>query len=106
MSSLFADITLDFEALADDPIEQGIRYGKNILHVLSDKVAEPKKQFTEMIAKYQPVIQPKPLSSYKPRLVVATPARVSTERRSNFRRDYESLATRAYTQRRELVGSL
>lgn len=36
MSSLLSELALDYEILADDPIEMGIHYGQSILSQMSD----------------------------------------------------------------------
>lgn len=104
MSSLLADIALDFEALANDPIEMGIHYGKSVLQILSDKVAAPKLFLDEMVAA-KPAVIYKETKQPAPKFQTSTTTRFNLDRRS-FRRDFESLSTRDYSQRRELVGSL
>lgn len=107
MSYLLSDIKLDFEALASDPIEVGMHYGKSVLRVLSNKVTKPTAMLDDMAVRYKIDSKPKvaaiskPISSQRLRNATAQPPG-----RANFRRNFEQVQTAAYAQRRGLVGSL
>lgn len=110
MSYLLADIKLDFEALASDPIEFGVHYGKSVLKVLTDKVTKPIEMLDGMAARYS--TQPSSKIPEKP--IFAKPSKSQRFRssstqppgRASFRRNFEQVQTAAYAQRRGLVGSL
>ena len=107
MSNLLADIALEFEALANDPIEMGIHYGKSVLKVLSNRVSKPIIMLDGMAARYtvdtkiKTEVTTKPLQS--PRFRTTNTPLPS---RASFRRNFDQVQTAAYTQRRGLVGSL
>ncbi len=105
--SLLGDLQLDFEALADDPIEMGIHYGKSVLQVVSSRVSTP-KQYLDNLVTAQKVRRHKPKtllvkSSNSAQTVVGYDR---TKSRAAFRRDYQTITATAYARKRQLVGSL
>ena len=111
--SLLGDLRLDFETLADDPIDMGIYYGKSVLQVFSDRVVQPlRTTMDEMVAPVQlNTVLATPEKTVQPQVRTAIPRSTYTPRttsfdRRNFRRDFEPVVTRTYSQRRDMVGSL
>ncbi len=105
--SLLSNLTLDYEILADDPIEMGIRYGKSILSSVSDTVVAA-EQFVEQqqFKKRQAVpvkLQARTPATRRPQ----APKRdlsSSASRRSFI--DYSARSTAMGYSRRNMVGAL
>ncbi len=111
--SLLSDLTIAYEVLADDPIEQGIRYGHSVLDALSARIITPRlpEPVLETAAAYS---YQAPLS-FVDRTVPAVKAPRSPMRRditSRMRRGSTSHVSRqtiapgrAYTTR-SMIGAL
>lgn len=106
--SLLSDLQLDFEALADDPIEMGIHYGKTVLQVVSSKVSTPKQYFDSFVAPQKTTKQKQNTQLAKSPVAAARTdvVRPTDSSRLGFRRDYQTLAATAYARKRQVVGSL
>lgn len=107
MSILLSDIKLDFEALANDPIEVGIHYGKSVLQVLSNKITKPLVLLDQMSERYSvDALSAVKVTPKIAKVVHTRNAIIQPPNRVSFRRNFEQVQTSAYVQRRNLVGSL
>lgn len=108
--SLLSDLTIAYEVLADDPIEQGIRYGHSVLDALSAKIITPRLP--------EPVLETAAAYSYKMPItesVITQPQRTEVQPRiqSRLRRESAGYSSRGFKTRssvdytrRAMVGSL
>lgn len=105
--SLLGDLQLDFETLADDPIEMGIHYGKSVLQAVSGRVSMPKEYFDNFVAPKKASQQKQNIAPIKSSAAARTSVKpLRDNKRMPFRRDYQTLAAAAYARKRQLVGSL
>ncbi|RTK95140.1 hypothetical protein EKI60_01650 [Candidatus Saccharibacteria bacterium] len=105
--SLLSNLTLDYEILADDPIEMGIRYGKSILSSVSNTVVAA-EQFVEQqqFKKRQTVpvkVQVRATAARRPQAAQRNHSS-SSPRRSFI--DYSARSTAMGYSRRNMVGAL
>lgn len=49
MSDLLSELTLDYEILADDPIEMGIHFGQSILNHVSSSIDSARQYSNEVV---------------------------------------------------------
>ena len=104
--SLLADLTLNYEMLADDPIEVGIHYGQSILNMLSGTVtaAEHMVQLPKISSRARTPVAPRRANRPDYRAILNRPDQSQTATRRNFI-DYSTRKSQTYT-RRTLVGAL
>ena len=92
--SLLADLQLNYENLADDPIDRGIFYGKSVLQALTSPVQLAPAYV--VASEQNPVIEPPVFRSTRP-----------VERARVERTRYVNYATRpSFYAQRSMVGAL